>query len=58
MEAYLKSRGEAVRAHPTKIKTDKLKKMTNKHHIPGQIYLNKGLPCQFVPKKKKTQQKT
>ena len=39
--------------HPTKINYEKLRKLLHKNHIPGQIYLNKGLPCEFkVPEKK------
>jgi len=39
--------------HPTKINPEKLKLMMNKNHIPGQIYLDKGLPTEWRPKKKK-----
>jgi len=52
METYFKTREAAVRAHPTKINWEKVKKLTNKNHIPGQLYLNKGLPCEYKPKPK------
>jgi len=44
---YFASREKAVKAHPTQINPDKLKKATNKNHIPGQLYLDKGLPCEL-----------
>ena len=44
--------------HPTKINYEKLRKLLHKNHIPGQIYLNKGLPCEFkVPEKKAKKKK-
>ena len=44
---YLQQRAKVQKEHPTILNPEKLKKATNKQHIPGQLYLDKGLPCEF-----------
>ena len=39
---FLQQRAKVLKEHPTILNPEKLK-----HHIPGQLYLNKGLPCEF-----------